>query len=145
MLEFLLISGCTSPKESPTATPTKDSRPLLRVTFKDGTCFYDGPTKLTTTKVNLKLIIEEGNEDAMSGVAVVAVTLNEGKTIEDLRAWPSTDPPTWLSIISMYELFPGPLEKDFSLRLPSESVYFVCFHPDMKISLSNPFSRVNPK
>lgn len=138
MLGFLLTSGCTSPKASPTATPTKETNPLLTFTFRDGTCEYDGPSSVEAGMVKLKIVIEEGNQDAMDGVAVITVKLREGKTISDLQAWPSMDKPPWADIVAINELFPGPMEKEFSLRVSNESVYFVCFHPEAKIGALGP-------
>ncbi len=153
-----LLSACISPSSNQSVTPTDnviptktlepavevepsptvEPIPILTFTFKDGTCFYEGPTSVNTRDVKLKLIIEEGNQDAMDGVAVVTATLQNDKTIDDLKAWPSTDQPPWLNVIALSELFPEPIEKEFSIRLPEEPAYFVCFHPTAKVGAIGP-------
>jgi len=127
---------------TPTAepSPTVAPAPMLTFTFKDGTCFYEGPTSINTRNVKLRLVIEEGNPDAMDGVAVVTASLRENKTIEDLQAWPNMDQPPWLDVIALNELFPGPMEKEFSIRLPEKPAYFVCFHPTAKIGAIGPIA-----
>ena len=128
----------TEPTATATPSATEIPKPLLSFTFREGTCFYEGPTSINTRDVKLKIIIEEGNPDAMDGVAIVTASLREEKSIEDLQAWPSTDQPPWLDVISLSELFPGPMEKEFSVRLPEEPAYFVCFHPTAKIGAIGP-------
>ena len=130
--------GAVGPVYWGDSVPQADAEPLLSFTFRNGTCDYDGPTQITAGTVKMKLIIEEGNEEAMEGVAVVTATLDEGKTIEDLQAWPSTDKPPWANILALYELFPGALEKELTLRIPAGSTYFVCFVPDAKIGAHGP-------
>lgn len=145
LIVLVMLSAC-GPVKTPTlateepvpATPIAEQVPLLTITFRNGTCDYDGPSDIPAGMVKMKLIIEEDNEEAMQGVAVVTATLEEGKTIEDLRAWPSTDQPPWTNILALYELFPGALEKEFTLRIPAGSAYFVCFYPEAKIGAHGP-------
>ena len=140
------ITATQKPTQTPEPTPTKEPSPttvpapMLTFTFKDGTCFYEGPTSVTTRDVKLRIVIEGGNPDAMDGVAIVTSTLRENKTIDDLEAWPSIDQPPWLDVIALSELFPEPMEKEFSIRLPEEPAYFVCFHPTAKIGAKGPIT-----
>ena len=140
------ITATQKPTQTPEPTPSKEpspttaSAPMLTFTFKDGTCFYEGPTSVTTRDVKLRIVIEGGNPDAMDGVAIVTSTLRENKTIDDLEAWPSIDQPPWLDVIALSELFPEPMEKEFSIRLPEEPAYFVCFHPTAKIGAKGPIT-----
>lgn len=123
--------------QSPATVPTV-SNDLITFTFRNGTCEYSGPASVNSKKAVLKIVIEEGNKEAMQGVAVVAATLHEGKTNKDLQEWPVTDKPEWADIVNLYEVFPGPLEKEFDLRLPDEPVFFACFYPDAKIGAHGP-------
>ena len=142
LLSLMLLAGCKgliTPQPTPTAT--KPPKPMLAFTFRNGTCDYDGPDQLDVGEVTLRFIIEEGNQAAMNGIAVVGATLDEGKNYDDLDDWPSTDPPPWLDVISFNEFFPssdGPLEKEFSIRLPNGPIYFVCFFPTAKIGTHGP-------
>ncbi len=144
LIVILLLSACGKndkpvPVGEPiSATATTEPVPVLVFTFRNGTCDLEGPSSINSGPIKMKIVIEEGNEEAMQGVAVVTATLDESKTIADLEAWPSTDKPPWANIISLNEHFPGSLEKEFSVRISSGPAYFVCFLPDAKIGAHGP-------
>ena len=65
----------------------------ITVTFQGEKCHYDGPERVPTGRLRLTLDVRD--QTAHDGYAVVAVTLEEGKTRDDLLAWPSANPPPW--------------------------------------------------
>lgn len=65
----------------------------ITVTFQGTKCLYDGPERVPAGRFRLTLDVRD--QVAHDGYAVVAVTLEEGKTREDLLAWPSANPPPW--------------------------------------------------
>lgn len=136
-LVLMLITSCAPPDLQPTKAQEELGSSFTLV-FRDGTCDYEGPARVLAGEVKLKIVIEEGNDEAMNGVAVVVATLQEGKTIEDLQAWPVTDKPPWATIVEFRELFPTPMEKEFPITLRKSPVYFVCFFPDSKIGAHGP-------
>ena len=132
--------GAVGPVYWGDSKPPADEEPMLSFIFRNGTCDYDGPSSVPGNQVKIKMVLEERNEDAMQGVAVVAATLDEGKSLQDLQEWPTPDKPDWANIVNLFELSPGSLEKEFTLRLPKEPVYFACFYPDAKIGAHGPLT-----
>jgi hypothetical protein len=65
----------------------------ITVTFQGEKCHYDGPERVPAGRFRLTLDVRD--QAAYDGYAVVVVTLDEGKTREDLLAWPSANPPPW--------------------------------------------------
>jgi hypothetical protein len=94
------ITACGSAPQAPEAVAAKET-PLsaagvdtnVTVTFQGEKCHYDGPERVPAGRFRLTLDVRD--QVAYDGYAVVAVTLKEGKTHEDLLAWPSADPPPW--------------------------------------------------
>ena len=128
---LLLLSACG---QSPSVPPE------VTLTFSGDTCTYGGP-KSVPDKFNINIVVEgQGN----TKYGYVLVTLDEGKTIEDLQAWSSSDPPEWLKD-QLRETGPvfGPGNTKQNLDWSSyESVvtpiYFVCFGDDRKIGALGP-------
>ena len=66
----------------------------ITVTFDGDRCVYHGPERVPAGQIPLTLDVRD--QSAPSAYAVSAYTLEEGKTIEDLRAWTSADSsPLW--------------------------------------------------
>jgi hypothetical protein len=65
----------------------------ITVTFQGAKCHYDGPERVPAGRFRLTLDVRD--QAAYDGYAVVAVTLKEGKTREDLVSWTSAYPPPW--------------------------------------------------
>lgn len=65
----------------------------ITVTFQGEKCHYDGPERVPAGRLRLTLDVRD--QAAYDGYAVVAVTLKEGKTREDLVSWTSAYPPPW--------------------------------------------------
>ena len=130
VITLLLFLNACGPQEPPEVT----------ITFSGDTCTYSGSNSLPD-KFNINIVVE-GQGKTMYGY--VLVTLDEGKTIEDLQAWPSSDPPEWLKD-TLRETGPafGPGNTKQILDWSSyESVvtpiYFVCFGDDQKIGALGP-------
>jgi hypothetical protein len=130
VLVLLLLTACNS-------TPT------LTITVKGGTCTLDSPKTIPNGAFNLNFVSED---DGHKPHGFALVTLDAGKTLQDLVAWPSTDPPEWLTVLDAQETEPGTyseaynLPKDFSVRYNGEPIYFVCFqsNPETKIGAVGP-------
>lgn len=137
LISLLFLGACITAASPPPEQEVGED-PTATFVFRNGTCDYEGPSTVTTDRIKMRLVIEEGNQDAMNGVAVVVATINEDKDIKDLQEWPSTDPPDWLQVLDLKELSPEPLEKEFDLRLPKGPAYFVCFYPEAKIGAHGP-------
>lgn len=128
---LLLLNACG---QSPSVPPE------VTLTFSGNTCAYSG-SKSLPEKFNINIVVEgQGN----TKYGYVLVTLDDGKTIEDLQAWPSSDPPEWLKD-TLRETGPafGPGNTKQILDWSSyESVvtpiYFVCFGDDQKIGALGP-------
>ena len=120
LIILALIVGCTA------------STPTLTLTFDQNKCSYSGPKAISAEKLNVDLVLPELNPQA-SGFALV--TLDSGKTIADLEAWPSTDPPDWLTVLSDA----GEISKNASINIDlapmmafhtGDALYLVCFQKD---------------
>lgn len=137
-LILLLVAACGSP--APTATPVPPTpTPAaadMTLTFSGGQCTYGGPQSVPAGKLTVDLVVEDKDHDKF-GLAMV--TLNEGKTFEDLNQWPSADPPPWLTIINVWEILPGST-KQVSVQVTNGPLYFVCFYapPDTKYGTLGP-------
>ena len=121
---LLLLNACG---QSATQGP-----PEVTVTFSGDTCTYSG-SKSLPDKFNINIVVEgQGN----TKYGYVLVTLDEGKTIEDLQAWPSSDPPEWLKdqLRDTGPVFgPGNTKQNLdwsSYESVATPIYFVCFAVD---------------
>ncbi|MCL4560866.1 MAG: nucleoside hydrolase [Chloroflexi bacterium] len=120
------------------ATP-KSAANLVTVTTQDGVCTLAGLTQVPAGMVDVKLIDRDIAKDA--GLAIV--TLDEGKTLADVEAWPSTDPPPWIQLLGFIEVNPGKeLTQNFELK--DKPLYFFCFDkpPERKIGGLGPIEAV---
>jgi len=128
---LLLLNACG---QSPSAPPE------VTITFSGDSCTYSG-SKSLPDKFNINIVVE-GQENTKYGYVVV--TLDEGKTIADLQAWPSSDPPEWLKdmFTDTGPVFgPGTTKQIFdwsSYESVVTPIYFVCFGDDRKIGALGP-------
>jgi hypothetical protein len=132
---LLLLSACG---QSPSVPPE------VTLTFSGDTCAYSGPKSLLG-KFNINVVVE-GQGNTMYGY--ILVTLEEGKTIEDLQAWPSTDPPGWLkdAFHNTGPVFvePGSVKQNIDVWVNAayagDPIYIVCFAdaPGRKIGALGP-------
>jgi hypothetical protein len=126
---LLLLNACG---QTPTAAPTQSSNEAT-ITFSGDTCTYSGPKSLPD-KFDLNVLVE-GQGKTKYGFVIV--TLEQGKTIEDLQAWPSTDPPGWLKDMLMdtgSAFGSGSMKQNVNLFVKAayagDPIYFVCFADD---------------
>jgi hypothetical protein len=113
-------------------TATNLGNPTL--TFDLGECAYSGPNSLPYGKFTLDLV-QSKTDPLPFGFALV--TLQSGKTIADLEAWPSADPPDWLYVLTVQSYLTTTQSFNWSLTYnglykPPEPVYLVCFQQDAK-------------
>ena len=88
----VLLSACGG---GTTPDPT-----VMTVTVEGGKCTYSGPTTVTAGTITVNWNIVGQNHDKY-GLAIV--TLDEGKTFEDLDAWPSVGKPPWAELLAFRE------------------------------------------
>lgn len=132
---LLLLSACG---QSPSVPPE------VTLTFSGDACTYSGPKSLPA-KFDINIVVE-GQGKTKYGFVVV--TLKEGKTIEDLQAWPSTDPPGWLKniLIDTGPVFveSGSMKQNVDLWVNAaytgNPIYFACLAdgPERKIGALGP-------
>lgn len=140
-----IISACgpvnasppTTEKPVPT-TPTTEQIPLLTITYHNGTCEYDGPESVDNFKAKLKIINDDENLSSSNDLTVSVVYLEEGKTIEDLRAWKEHSHPQWASIIGTKSLEEDVTEGEYDIYLPEETFYFICFFEGAQLGVQGP-------
>jgi hypothetical protein len=139
LLTLLFLIGCNTSTQAPNPT----------LTFTQGKCTYSGPQTNSAAAFMVSLVLANKNTPE-SGFALV--TLSSGKTIADLKAWPSTDPPAWLTdiddegYISKDTNFPYDLTK-YSYWHQGEPLYLVCFQLDSKATVQKigAFGPINVK
>jgi hypothetical protein len=86
----------TEPLAIPTDTPpaAADKNTRITATFEGDQCVYHGPERVSAGQITVTLDVRDQSADI--AYAVGAYTLEEGKTIEDLRGWTSaTHSPLW--------------------------------------------------
>jgi hypothetical protein len=111
-------------------------RPALTVVFEGDACSYEGPTVIPAGMVDVDCRITGQPRD---GYALVIATLDEGKTFEDLDAWPSTDQPPWLTLHAFQETAESDPDDfppfSFSARERNSPIFVVCFTRDPKAKI----------
>jgi hypothetical protein len=86
----------TEPPVIPTDTPpaAADTNVGITLTFEGDQCVYHGPERVPAGQIPVTLDVKDQSSGKTYSVAYY--TLEEGKTIEDLRAWTSADSsPLW--------------------------------------------------
>ena len=86
------------------AITVPDVSPDLVVTFTDVGCAYTSPAPLTAGEIVIELVVEDTR---FEDYALVVGTLDPGKTVADLQAWPSMDEPPWFNYITHGEARKG--------------------------------------
>jgi hypothetical protein len=120
-LPLLILMACGS------KTP---SEPIL--TFHGNECSYSGPATIPSM-FTMTWVVEE-SEHTASIYAIV--TLDQGKSVQDLAVIPAEDPPpAWVHKVN-YDLAtsPGTFTKSINLSenaaFQGGPIYIVCFHTD---------------
>ncbi len=103
----------------------------INLTFEGDSCSYAGPMEISAGRVTLSWDIQGIARD---GYGVALVSLDEGKTFEDLDAWASTASPPWSSVHTFRDRSPS----DTSVR--EGEIYGVCFtaSPQAKVGVVGP-------
>jgi hypothetical protein len=129
---LLLLNGCSqAPSAAPTQAPTQ-APPSMTITFSGDTCAYSGPKSIPYGKFTVNMVVE-GEGDTT--YAFTIVTLQEGKTLADLQAWPSTEPPGFLKVdflnANSHTVKSGTKKDEIDLTANAafgdDPFYFVCF------------------
>jgi pyrimidine-specific ribonucleoside hydrolase len=103
------------------------------VITSDGTnCAYDGPETVPVGDLTATI---ENQSDGRVGLA--AVTLDEGRTFDDLDAWPSVNKPPWAELIGFAE---GPARgrSVAVINVTKGPIYLVCLTPKSKLAVLGP-------
>ncbi len=116
----LLLVGCNEISTLPT------------LTFTVNGCAYDGPDNVDEV-FDLDWIVQESDHP---GFVYAVVTLDPGKSVEDLASIPAEDPaPTWVHKLSYDSaLSPGTYHKSLDLSTNAAfregPIYIVCIFTD---------------
>jgi hypothetical protein len=114
---ILLTSGCTAEKTSVNS---------LTTTFKNNKCTYDGAKSVAAGEVSF--IMVDKNRDL--NAAMIVLTLDEGKTVEDLKALPTNtgEDPQWTHRVGAAErhVYPGE-SYTFKATIETGPIYMICF------------------
>lgn len=97
------VAPTGTPAPSPAAGPTPLPPADLTITTGINVCSLEG-NKIRGHKFAFNWLAEDRNSP---GYAVVFLTLDKGKTFEDLKAWRSTSQPPWTTLINEWETDSG--------------------------------------
>jgi hypothetical protein len=83
-------------------------------------------------------------DQAYEAYAVYVLTLDEGKTVDDLAAWPSTDKPAWARISGWSEAGRPGQSNILKATVEEGIIYIACFRrpPEAKIGALGPIEVV---
>jgi hypothetical protein len=132
LLTLLFLVGCATPRPTPTLT----------LTINEQECTFAGPNTIPNGKFTIKLIINEQKPNE-SGYALF--TLEKGKTIEDVKAWQSTDQPPWVILLDgVHEFSAGmhtythdPTQFTYNALYQGGPYYLVCFRANPDTGITN--------
>jgi hypothetical protein len=118
-----LTQAAWTPTYTPTPTP-----PILTLTINEMECSLDGPMTIPYGEFKIRLVLIE-QKPTDSGYALSRLT--DGKTIQDLQAWPTMKQPPWLFVIDgVHENAGGNHTYAYDLRkIPTyngEPLFLVC-------------------
>jgi hypothetical protein len=118
----------------PTATappsPTMIMPVALTLTITDDDCTFEGPSTFPHAVLTINALMKE-QKQTESGYALV--TLSQGKTIEDLKAYPSAVQPDWVQLIHGVHEYANGLHTytyDYTNVATNPPLYLVCFNSD---------------
>jgi hypothetical protein len=140
---LMAVAGCQAPPtpEEPmadreSAANAGDFEAAMTVVFEGDACSYDGPKTIPAGRVTVNWRIEGRPRD---GYALAIVTLDEGKTFEDLDAWPSIGQPLWTHLHALQERDPDDLSP-FTALVTEGPIFVVCFtaDPEAKVGVLGP-------
>ena len=127
----------------PTATAALP--PAFTVTIMGTKCTLDGPMTVPFGKFTIKLVIEK---QKISEMGYGLVTIDEGKTLEDLKTVPAAQP-AWVHRLAGEHKFEGTSSRVFNLaKMPAfykgEPFYVVCFWTDPELSIRQNIGAFGP-
>ena len=100
------------------------------MTIKENDCTLEGPTTIPHVVLTINLVMDE-QKPTESGYALI--TLKEGKTIEDLKAYPSAVQPDWVNLIhGVHEYTNGTHTYTYNYAnvTMDQILYLACFRAD---------------
>jgi hypothetical protein len=127
------IPPTNTPIPPPTAIPpTNTPIPLstLTLTIKENNCSFEGPGTVPHTVLTINLIMDE-QKPTESGYALF--TLEEGKTIEDVKALTDVNPPSWVNVIHGVHEYTNGMHTytyNYANVTTDQTLYLVCFRAD---------------
>lgn len=142
---LVVTAGCqpASPPMPPTPTPVSLSTPTVNsptttaaplstliLTIKENECALSGPSTVPHAVLTINLVMDE-QKPTESGYALV--TLKAGKTIEDLKAWPSAAQPDWVSLIHGVHEYNNGMHTytyNYGNVTTDQTLYLACFRAD---------------
>jgi hypothetical protein len=138
---LLVVAGCSPsaaalpPKPIP-LTPQVQP-PAMTVAFEGGKCTYAGPKVIQPGEISVTMEVQDRDKQVY---AVYLLTLDQGKTISDLDAWPSTDKPAWAQIVAGSESGLAGQRNTFAATVQKGPIYLACFSkpPEAKIGALGP-------
>jgi hypothetical protein len=128
---LLGTAGCSQIADVPTAVPTPEK---ITITFGDKDCSISGPLSAPAGIVEMDWITTSQEHDMY---AIAILTLDEGKTIEDLKKWKSFDEPGWSKVLSFRDA-EGNSTTELFINIDKGPFYFVCFNPEQIIGALGP-------
>ena len=135
------------PTSTPLPTPTATAAlpPAFTVTIMGTKCTLDGPMTVPFGKFTIKLVIEK---QKISEMGYGLVTIDEGKTLEDLKAATAAQP-AWVHRLAGEHRLEGTSSRAFDLaKMPAfykgEPFYVVCFYTDPELSLRQNIGAFGP-
>jgi len=154
---FSMTVGCqpiptalpATPTRLPTATlsTTATARlpPAFTVTIKGKECTFDGPMTIPYGEFTIKLVIAK---QKISEMGYGLVTIDEGKTVEDLKTTTAAQP-DWVHRLAGEHKLEGTSSRAFDLAVmpafyKGEPFYVVCFYTDPELSLRQNIGAFGP-
>ena len=139
---LVLLTACGAPQPTATMVPTSElaviptdtppapaeANAAIAVTFEGDECVYHGPDEFPAGRISVILDVEDQKDHEAYGLAVV--TLDEGKTFEDLDAWPSTGRPLWAQLHGLLEGIPRGSRVETTVTAFEGPLFLVCFTAD---------------
>jgi ABC-type sugar transport system substrate-binding protein len=103
--------------------------------------FNDVPRQVLAGEITVTMDVKD---QAYEAYAVYILTLDEGKTVDDLAAWPSTDKPVWARISGWSEAGRPGQSNILKATVEEGTIYMACFRrsPAAKIGALGPIEVV---
>ncbi len=143
----LLLASCASQPQTPTSTPAQT--PTMKLSITENECTFEYPSAIVNGEFRIQLTLNE-KRPTDSGFALV--TLDTGKTLEDLKA-ATADQPVWVFlIVGVHETSVGThLYSYDSTQFTKYSqfykggpLYLACFHTDPDSGVINKIGTFGP-